>query len=107
MNKTLPLANWKKVCNAIPVAIAIADRLVHNLGGLTPGGMDYRRKLTQQNTGCKTQEGGLAPKPSPIASCRLFLDKASMHHCVHTPAWLVFKPVVLAYFLTGGNRQGS
>jgi hypothetical protein len=105
MNKTLPLANWKKVCNAIPVAIAIADRLVHNLGGLTPGGMDYRRKLTQQNTGCKTQEGGLAPKPSPIASCRLFLDKASMHHCVHTPAWLVFKPVVLAYFLTGGNMH--
>jgi hypothetical protein len=38
--KTLPLALWKPICHAIPVARAIADWLVDNLEVLTWGGTD-------------------------------------------------------------------
>src|SRR4030095_17137702 len=41
----VPFADWGKVFDSTTVATAIADRLLHNSGGLIPGGARYRRKV--------------------------------------------------------------
>ena len=53
----MPLANWKTVCHALPVALAIADWLVDHWEVLTWGGTDYRGKLTPQTQALQLKRG--------------------------------------------------
>jgi hypothetical protein len=101
---TLPLANWKTVCHALPVARAIADWLVDHLEVLTLGGTDYRDNLTPQTQALQLKRG-LDAKTAPHGILSpFFLDKASMHHCVLKATWSTFRVVILDKFLTGDNR---